>query len=127
MAAITTAGLTISWGGTVVTGIGTATVTTTQSMVETTDITSATQTFFTGNRTSTASVEMFYDQGVAAMASIETAANTGAASATLLITLASGMTYSGAAFVTSFQATGGINDVLRASIEFQYTGVVTIA
>jgi len=127
MAALSTSALTVSWGGTAVTGIGTATVTTTQSMVETTDITSATQTFFTGNRTSTASVEMFYDQGVTGMANIETAANTGAASATLLITLASGMSYSGQAFVTSFQATGGINDVVRASIEFQYTGVVTIA
>ena len=127
MAALSTSLLTVSWGGSAVTGLGTATVTTTQSLVETTDITSATQTFFTGNRTSTASVEMFYDQAVTAMGNIETAANTGAASATLLITLSTGMTYSGQAFVTSFQATGGINDVLRASIEFQYTGVVTIA
>lgn len=127
MAALSTSLLTVSWGGTAVTGLGTATVTTTQSMVETTDISSATQTFLAGNRTSSASVEMFYDQ-TGAMATIETAANTtNQAAATLLITLSTGMTYSGQAFVTSFQATGGINDVLRASIEFQYTGVVTIA
>jgi hypothetical protein len=83
-------------------------------------------TFITGNRSTTATIDMFYDQAVTAMAAIETAANTGAASATALITLASGMSYSGSAFVTSFSVTGSINETLRASITLQFTGTITI-
>jgi hypothetical protein len=70
---------------------------------------------------------MFYDQGSTAMAAIETAINSGSGSATALITLSTGMTYSGQAFVQSFSATASTNEVIRANFTIQYTGTITIA
>ena len=127
MAGISSQALTFSWGGSSVTGLGTVTVNTNQSMIDTTDVVTGASTFITGNRNTTATIDMFYDQAVTAMAAIETAANTGAASATAVITLASGMSYTGSAFVTSFSVTGAINETLRASITLQFTGTITIA
>lgn len=126
MAGISSQALTFSWGGSSVTGLGTVTVNTNQSMIDTTDVVTGASTFITGNRNTTATIDMFYDQAVTAMAAIETAANTGAASATAVITLASGMSYTGSAFVTSFSVTGSINETLRASITLQFTGAITI-
>ena len=126
MAGISSQGLTLTWATVSVTGLGTVTINTNQSMIDTTDVATGASTFITGNRNTTATIDMFYDQGVAAMGTIETAANTGAGSATALITLASGMSYSGSAFVTSFSVTGSTNETLRASITLQFTGAVTI-
>lgn len=128
MAGLSSQGLTIRWGGTnFVTGLGTFTLNTNQSMIDTTDVVTGASTFITGNRNTTATIDMFYDQGVTAMAAIETAANTGGAAVNALITLASGMTYAGDAFVTSFSVTGSTNETLRASITLQFTGTITIA
>jgi predicted secreted protein len=126
MAGISSQALTLTWATVSVTGLGTVTINTNQSMIDTTDVVTGASTFITGNRNTTATIDMFYDQGVAAMATIETASNSGAASATALITLASGMSYSGSAFVTSFSVTGSTNETLRASITLQFTGAVTI-
>ena len=127
MAGISSQALTFSWGGTSVTGLGTVTINTNQSMIDTTDVVTGASTFITGNRNTTATIDMFYDQAVTSMAAIETAANTGAASAAAVITLATGMSYTGSAFVTSFSVTGSINETLRASITLQFTGAITIA
>lgn len=126
MAGISSQALTITWGGVAVTGLGTVTINTNQSMIDTTDVVTGASTFITGNRNTTATIDMFYDQAVAGMGTIETAANTGAASATAVITLASGMSYTGSAFVTSFSVTGSTNETLRASITLQFTGAMTI-
>ena len=127
MAGISSQALTFSWGGTSVTGLGTVTINTNPSMIDTTDVVTGASTFITGNRNTTATIDMFYDQAVTSMAAIETAANTGAASAAAVITLATGMSYTGSAFVTSFSVTGSINETLRASITLQFTGAITIA
>ena len=127
MAGISSQALTLTWATISVTGLGTVTINTNQNMIDTTDVATGASTFITGNRNTTATIDMFYDQGVTGMANIETAANTGAASATALITLASNMSYSGSAFVTSFAITGSINETLRASITLQFTGAITIA
>lgn len=127
MAAISSQALTFSWGGTAVTGLGTVTINTNQSMIDTTDMVTGAATFITGNRNTTATIDMFYDQAVTSMAAIETAANTGAASAAAVITLATGMSYTGSAFVTSFSVTGSTNETLRASITLQFTGTITLA
>ena len=127
MAGISSQGLTLTWATVSVTGLGTVTINTNQNMIDTTDVVTGASTFIMGNRNTTATIDMFYDQGVAAMATIETAANGGGAAATATITLASGMSYSGSAFVTSFSVTGSINETLRASITLQFTGAVAIA
>ena len=75
---------------------------------------------------STASIEIFYDQGDGCMADMETDA-LNPVSRAVVITMATGMTYSGQAFITSFSATAGINDTLRASFELQFSGTVTVA
>jgi len=127
MAGVSSQALTVTWATFSVTGLGTVTINTNQSMIDTTDVVTGASTFITGNRNTTASIDMFYDQGVAAMGAIETAANSGAVAAAAVITLASGMSYSGSAFVTSFSVTGSTNETLRASITLQFTGAVTIA
>ena len=126
MAAISSQALTLTWATLSVTGLGTVTINTNQSMIDTTDVATGAATYITGSRNTTATIDMFYDQGSAGMALIETAANTGAASAAVVITLASNMSYSGSAFVTSFAITGSINETLRASITLQFTGTITI-
>lgn len=127
MAGISSQGLTLTWATASVTGLGTVTINTNQNMIDTTDVVTGASTFIMGNRNTTATIDMFYDQGVAAMGTIETAANSGGASAAVVITLASGMTYTGNAFVTSFSVTGSTNETLRATITLQYTGAVVIA
>lgn len=126
MAGLSSQALTITWATVSVTGLGTVTINTNQNMIDTTDVATGASTFITGNRNTTATIDMFYDQAVTGMTNIETAANSGGAAATALITLASGMSYSGSAFVTSFAVTGSINETLRASITLQFTGTITI-
>ena len=126
MAGISSQALTLTWATVSVTGLGTVTINTNQNMIDTTDVATGASTFITGNRNTTATIDMFYDQAVTGMVNIESAANSGAASAVALITLASGMSYSGNAFVTSFSVTGSINETLRASITLQFTGTITI-
>ena len=126
MAGSSSQALTLTWATVSVTGLGTVTINTNQNMIDTTDVATGASTFITGNRNTTATIDMFYDQAVTGMVNIESAANSGAASAVALITLASGMSYSGNAFVTSFSVTGSINETLRASITLQFTGTITI-
>lgn len=127
MAARSSALAGFSWGGTAAAGIGTVTVNMDQTMIDATDINTGPRAYILGNRGCTATVDMFYDQSDAAMAAVETAANAGSGSATALITLSTGMTYSGNAFVQSFSATAATNEVIRANFTIQYTGTVTIA
>ena len=56
----------------------------------------------------------------------ETAINTAAAAVTTTLTL-NGLsdTISGSAFVTGYSVTAAANDVVRASISFQFTGAVS--
>lgn len=127
MAALSSALASFSWGGTAVNGLGTVSLQYDQTMIDTTDIATGPRTYIVGNRGCTATIDMFYDQGSTAMAAIETAINSGSGSATALITLSTGMTYSGQAFVQSFSATASTNEVIRANFTIQYTGTITIA
>jgi hypothetical protein len=127
MAAKSSALAAFSWGGTAVAGLGTVSIQYDQTLIDSTDIATGPRTYILGNRGCTATIDLFYDQGDAGMAAIETAINGGSASATALITLSSGMTYSGQAFVQSFSATASTNEVIRANFTIQYTGTITIA
>lgn len=127
MAAVSSALASFSWAGTAVNGLGNVSLSYEQTMIDTTDISTGPRTYIVGNRGMTATIDMFYDQGSTAMAAIEAAINAGSGSQTALITLATGMTYSGQAFVTSFSATAATNEVVRANFTVQYTGTITIA
>lgn len=126
MAAISSQLAAISYSGQASTAIGSVGISNTRNLIESTEIGDSRTKFLAGNGGMTAQCEIYYDQADAACAAMETAAN-GGTSATLLITLSTGMTYSGTAFVTEFSPTASINDIVRANVTFQYTGTVTIA
>jgi len=127
MPAISSALASFKWGSIATsTGLGTVSIQRDATMIDTTDIATGPRTYIVGNRGCTATIDMFYDQGDAGMLAVEAAINSGAGSETALITLASGMTYSGQAFVQSFSATASTNEVVRANFTLQYTGVITV-
>jgi len=127
MPAISSALASFKWGSIATsTGLGTVSIQRDATMIDTTDIATGPRTYIVGNRGCTATIDMFYDQGDAGMAAVEAAINSGAGSETALITLTSGMTYSGQAFVQSFSATASTNEVMRANFTLQYTGVITV-
>jgi hypothetical protein len=95
-------------------------------MLEATDINDQRKSFIAGQASSTASGEIFYDQGDPCMAVMETDA-LNPVSRSVTITMDTGMTIAGSAFITSFSSTAGTNDLVRASFELQFTGTVTVA
>lgn len=95
-------------------------------MLEATDINDQRKSFIAGQAMTTASGEIFYDQGDACMAVMETD-SVNPVSRAVVITLATGMTVTGNAFITSFSAVTNTNDVVKANFELQFTGTVTIA
>lgn len=127
MAAKSSALAALTFGGSACAGLGTVTVNVDQTMIDTTDIATGERTYIVGNRGFTATVDMFYDQADAGMAAVETAIDTGAGSSAVVLTLSTGMTYSGSAFVQSFSATASTNEVIRANFTLQFTGSVTVA
>jgi hypothetical protein len=116
----------ISYNSQVSTGLLSVTVNSTGDMLEATDINDQRKSFIAGQASSTASGEIFYDQGDPCMAVMETD-SLNPTSRTVTITMDTGMTISGSAFITSFSSTAGTNDLVRASFELQFTGTVTVA
>lgn len=120
----------ISWtppGGQAATvnAIGSVTVSLNRSPFEVSEIGNANAQFIAGYQNATAQVEAFYLE--ADHDDFETAINSAQAAGTLLITLASQDTISGSAFVTNYSVTAAANDVVRASISFQFTGTISVA
>jgi hypothetical protein len=70
---------------------------------------------------------MFYDQADVGMAAVEGAIDSGLGAQAIVLTLSTGMTYTGNAFVQSFSATASTNEVIRANFTLQFTGSVTVA
>ena len=128
MPAISSALASFKWGAAATsTGLGSVSIQYDQTMIDTTDIATGPRTYIVGNRGCTATIDMFYDQNDAGMAAVEAAINAGSGSQVALITLSTGMTYSGQAFVQSFTPTASTNEVVRANFTIQYTGTITIA
>lgn len=128
MAAKSSALAALTFAGSACAGLGTVTVNVDQTMIDTTDIATGERTYIVGNRGFTATIDMFYDQADAGMAAVESAIDNGTTSAqAVVLTLSTGMTYSGNAFVQSFSATASTNEVIRANFTLQFTGSVTVA
>ena len=127
MAAISTAAMTISYGGNAITGVGSISVSATRSLIEITEFADQRQKFISGNATTTASIEIFYDQGVTGTAAFEAAVNASTAAAAVVVTLHTGATYTGTGYATSISITGSPNEIVRATLEIQFDGAVTIA
>lgn len=126
MPAISTGNASVSYNAQTSTGLLSVSTSSTTDLIESQAITAARRTYVAGQGTTTATIEAYYDQSDLCIAAIE-ADSASPTSRAVVITYASGMTISGNAFVQSFQVTGQMSDVLRASIELQFTGTVTIA
>lgn len=127
MAGLSSANCALTFSGSAIAGLVNASVSLDQTTIDVTNITTAARSYILGNRGGTISIEAFYDQNDAGVLALETAANSGSGAAAFTLTLASGMTYSGNAFVTAFSASGAVNEVLRCTATLQITGAVTIA
>jgi predicted secreted protein len=125
MAVYNTNGFTLSVGGTAVAGIIDATVTLTLETIEVTEVGAVDRKHVGGIRSASASGNIFYDQGNAQILALEAAVISGATVA-VVFTLHSGATYTGTAYVTSFNPTIAVNDVVKASFNLQFTGAVTV-
>jgi hypothetical protein len=126
MPAISSGTAALTYNAQATTGLLNISTSSSTDMIESQAITSARRTFIPGQATTTASGELYYDQGDACAAAME-ADSVSATSRSVTITYATGMTISGSAFVSSWQVTAQMNDTLRASFELQFTGTVTIA
>lgn len=124
MAAISTAAMTISYDGNVITGVGSISLSATRSLIEITEFADQRQKFISGNATTTASIEIFYDQGQAG--AFEDAVNGSTAAAAVIVTLHSGAVYTGTGYATSISITGSPNEIVRATLEIQFDGAITI-
>lgn len=113
-----------AYGGSTINAVGSVTLSVNRSPFEVSEIGNADAKFIAGYQNATAQVEMFYLE--ADSTALETAINTAAAAGTTTLTLNTvADTISGSAFVTGYSVTAAANDVVRASISFQFTGAVT--
>jgi hypothetical protein len=113
-----------AYGGSTINAVGSVTLSLNRSPFEVSEIGNADAKFIAGYQNATAQVEMFYLE--ADSTAFETAINTAAAAATTTLTLVTTTdTISGSAFVTGYNVTAAANDVVRASISFQFTGAVS--
>lgn len=125
MPAISSGNAALSYNSQVSTGLLNVTVNHNADMLEATDLNDQRKSFIAGQAMTTASGEIYYDQGDLCMAVLETD-SVNPVSRSVVITLATGMTVTGSAFVTSFSAVAGLNEIVRANFELQFTGAVTI-
>lgn len=110
-----------SFGGTTVAAVGSASVAMARPSIEITEIGAKTQGFLAGVGGATATLDLFYDQDSAAHTTMMTNINTAASAAACVLTLETGDTISGNAYVTSFEVTAQAGSVVRASVQLQFT------
>jgi hypothetical protein len=116
----------LSYGGTTIAAVGTASISLARPAMETTEIGSAVQSYIAGIYGGTASLDIFYDQNSTGHTALESAF-TGGTSASLVLTVVTSQTLTANAYVTKFDINAQAGSVTRASIEFQLTGAITFA
>ena len=123
--ALSTSLSSVSFNGTTIYGTGSFSFSNQREPIDVSEIGTVPRTFIVGSTSATASIDIFYDQGVASHVTLEAFIASGTI-ATLVITSSTSMTYSALAILTSFEITGSAGDVIRAACSFQITGAVTI-
>lgn len=116
-----------SFGGTTVAAVGSASIAMSRPSLEVTEIGAPSQGFIAGVGGATANLDLFYDQDSAAHTSMMTNINTAAVAAAVVLTLETGDTISGNAYVTSFEVTAQAGSVVRASVQLQFTNAAATA
>lgn len=117
----------ISYGGTTIASVGSASISLNRPSLDITPIGSAVNTYIAGVQGATATLDIFYDQGATGHTVLESAINNASAAVAVVLTLDTAQTYTGNAFVTSFEITAQAGSVVRASVGLQFTGAITIA
>ena len=127
MATHATSGSTISFGGNAIEGLASITFNHNRSTIDITELGYDYKKYVLGQSDSSATVEVFFDQGGTAQAAIESALNTAGTGTAVVYTAHTGATYTFTAIVTSINYSSPVNDVVRATIELKAITGVTIA
>jgi hypothetical protein len=116
-----------SFAGTTVAAVGTASVSTSRPAQIITGIGDTVDTFIAGVMGGTASLDLFFDETSTNHLALCTNVGTALAAQTTVLTLTSGTTVTGTAYVTGYDITATAGQVVRASINLQFTGAITVA
>tara|TARA_R110000868_G_scaffold165329_1_gene398892 strand:+ start:70 stop:462 length:393 start_codon:yes stop_codon:yes gene_type:complete len=120
-----------SFGGTTVAAVGTASVSTSRPAQIITGIGDTSDTFIAGVMGGTASLDIFFDEASAGHLTMTSNIGSASAAAAVVFTLATvssnALTVSGNAFVTGYDITATAGQVVRATINLQFTGAITVA
>lgn len=116
-----------SFAGTTIAAVGTASVSTSRPAQIITGIGDTVDTFIAGVMGGTASLDIFFDEASAGHLPLCTNVGTAAAAAATVLTLTTGTTVTGNAYVTGYDITATAGQVVRASINLQFTGAITVA
>jgi len=127
MAVHATSGSSISFGGTAIEGLASITFNHNRTTIDITELGHDFKKYLPGQTDSSASVEVYFDQGGTVQAAIETALNTATATTSVVYTAHTGATYTFAAIPTSINYSSAVNDVVKATIELKAISAVTIA
>jgi len=115
------------FAGTTVAAVGTASVSTSRPAQIITGIGDTVDTFIAGVMGGTASLDIFFDESSTNHLALCTNVGTAAAAQATVLTLTSGTTVTGTAYVTGYDITATAGQVVRASINLQFTGAITVA
>jgi hypothetical protein len=116
-----------SFAGTTVAAVGTASVSTSRPAQIVTGIGDTVDTFIAGVMGGTASLDLFFDEASANHLALCSNVGGALAAQTTVLTLTSGTTVTGNAYVTGYDITATAGQVVRASINLQFTGAITVA
>lgn len=111
----------LTWKGVAVPAVGSASVSVNRPALDITPIGTPTQQYIAGVAGATATLDLFFDEQDAPHFTMLTDINTATAAGALVLTLESGTTITGNAFVTSYEVTAQAQSVVRATVSFQYT------
>lgn len=127
MAAQKTSTSSISWNGTAIAGLYNITFNFNRTTIDVTELGSDFKSYIQGQADSSATVEVFFDQGVTILGNLETNLNGAGGNVQVIFTAHTNATYTFNAFVTSINYSTPVNDVVKATIELKVNGTVAIA
>ena len=114
----------VTFNSVTVVTVQSAQMTSSRATMEVTEIGDSNAKFLYGVITTTASLEVFFDKGDHQTMATQMSSATAAVAVT--ITWNTGESLTGSAFVNSINVTAAAGDVVKATIELQFTGAVTI-
>ena len=119
--AINSALASFSFGGSVVSECGTATVSLQRPALELTSIGDSAQRFLAGVGGATATLEIFFDLNTAVHKAMIDNLNDAAIAAAVVMTFTAGETITGSAYCTGFEVTAQAGSLVRANVTLQFT------